>query len=342
VKRAGKIGIIALGFFLLTSPAWGVRLKDITAFKGIRSNPLIGYGLVVGLNGTGDGSNVEFTIRSIVNMMERMGVHIDSTRILQIKMKNVAAVMVTASLPPFSSSGNRIDVTVSSIGDATSLRGGTLLMTPLKAVDQQTYAIAQGPIALGGYSFSGASGTGTQKNHTAVGTISRGGIVEKEVSVSLEGKKELILSLFNPDFTTAEKVKEAINRFTAGEHAKCLDSGTIKIRVPDGAENKVAEWISAIEKLDVTPDTVARVILNEKTGTIVMGENVRISTVAVAHGNLSIQVRENLNVSQPNSFAPESPKGTETAGSLTTGTFRCQIRSRRRLHRLSRPTRMDC
>jgi flagellar P-ring protein precursor FlgI len=312
VKRAGKIWIIALGFFLLTSPAWGVRLKDITAFKGIRSNPLIGYGLVVGLNGTGDGSNTEFTIRSIANMLERMGVHIDSARILQIKLKNVAAVMVTANLPPFSSSGNRIDVTVSSIGDAASLRGGTLLMTPLKAVDQQIYAIAQGSIALGGYSFSGASGTGTQKNHTAVGMISKGAIVEREVSVSLEGKKELILCLFNPDFTTAEKVKDTINRLMAGENAKCLDSGTIRIRVPDGARDKVAELISAIEKLDVSPDAAAKVILNEKTGTIVMGENVRISTVAVAHGNLSMDVRESLNVSQPNPFAPESPKGTES------------------------------
>ena len=310
MKRTTRSLIIALGFVFVASQAWGVRLKDVSAFKGIRSNPLMGYGLVVGLNGTGDGSNVEFTIRSIANMLQRMGIIIDSTRILQLKMKNVAAVMVTANLPPFSSIGNKIDVTVSSIGDATSLRGGTLLMTPLKAVDQQVYAIAQGAIALGGYSFAGTSGTGAQKNHTAAGRISRGAVIEKEVHVALEGKKELTLSLFNPDFSTAEKVKEAINRFMAGEQARCLDSGTIQIKVPDGTETKVAELISGIEKLEVSPDVVARIILNEKTGTIVMGENVRISTVAVAHGNLSIQVNEKLNVSQPNPFAPGSPKGT--------------------------------
>jgi flagellar P-ring protein precursor FlgI len=313
VKRAAKPFIIALGFFLLAFPAWGARLKDITAFKGIRSNPLIGYGLVVGLNGTGDGSNTEFTIRSIVNMLERMGVHIDSDRIRQVKVKNVAAVTVTANLPPFSRVGNRIDVTISSLGDATGLQGGTLLMTPLKGVDQQVYALAQGPITTGGFNVSGASGGGTQKNHPTVGVISKGAIIEKEVPIPLEGKQELTLCLFNPDFTTAEKVKETINRFMGGDHSKCIDSGTIRIRVPDASQNNVAELISAIEKLDVVPDAVAKVILNEKTGTVVLGENVRISTVAVAHGNLNIQIKEKQNVSQALPFAPAAPNGTGIA-----------------------------
>jgi flagellar P-ring protein FlgI len=311
VKRAARPLIVALGLFLIASQAWGVRLKDITAFRGIRSNALIGYGLVVGLNGTGDGSNTEFTIRSIVNMLERMGMHIDKERIQQVKVKNVAAVTVTANLPPFSRVGSRIDVTVSSLGDATGLQGGTLLMTPLKGADQQVYALAQGAIVTGGFSVSGASGSGVQKNHPTVGMISKGATIEREVPVLLEGKQELTLCLFNPDFTTAEKVKETINRFMGGDHSRCLDSGTIRIRVPDASHSQVAELISAIEKLDVTPDTVAKVILNEKTGTIVLGEKVRISTVAVAHGNLNIQINESLNVSQPNPFAPESPRGTK-------------------------------
>jgi len=299
------IGFISL--LLFASPAWAVRLKDISAFKGIRGNPLIGYGLVAGLNGTGDGSNTEFTIRSVSNLLERMGIHIDSEKIGQVKLKNIAAVMVTANFPPFARGGSRIDVTVSSIGDAKSLQGGTLLITPLSGADQKVYALAQGPVVTGGFAVSGASGAGVQKNHPSVGTISKGAIVEKEIPVLLDGKKELTLYLFNPDFTTAERVKETINRFAGGSYAKCVDSGTIRIPVPAAYEANVTEWISALEKLDVSPDSVAKVILNEKTGTIVLGENVRISTVAVSHGNLSIQVREKLNVSQPNSFAPPPP-----------------------------------
>jgi flagellar P-ring protein precursor FlgI len=305
-----------LGFFLFIlvlftlSPAWGARLKDIAGFKGVRSNQLMGYGLVVGLNNTGDGTNTEFTIRSIVNMLERMGVRISSDRISLIKLKNVAAVMVTATLPPFSKAGNRIDAIVSSIGDARSLAGGTLLFTPLLGVDQQVYALAQGPIVTGGFAITGASGTGVQKNHPTAGIISKGALVEKEIPFSLDGKKELALTLFNPDFTTAEKVKETINRFMGGDYSKCADSGTIKITIPDPFQNNVPEVIASLEKLEVVPDMMAKVILNEKTGTVVLGENVRISTVAVTHGNLSIQIKERLSVSQPLPFAPAAPAGT--------------------------------
>jgi flagellar P-ring protein precursor FlgI len=303
---------VTLAFFFFTSSAWGARLKDISAFKGIRNNQLNGYGLVVGLNGTGDDSTSGFIIRSIVNMLERMGIHVDQEKIGTSKVKNVAAVMVTATLPPFSRVGNRIDVMVSSMGDAKNLQGGTLLLTPLKGVDQQVYALAQGPIATGGFAASGASGGGVQKNHPTVGTIPKGAMIEKEVPVLLDGKKELTLCLFNPDFSTVEKVKETINRAMGDTYAKSLDSGTLTITIPESYQGRVAEWISSIEKLDVVPDAVAKVILNEKTGTIVLGEHVRVSTVAVAHGNLSIQIKERSAVSQPLPLAPPSPEGTPT------------------------------
>ena len=294
----------------LASPGWSARLKDIASLKGIRSNQLVGYGLVVGLNGTGDSSNnVDFAIRSTLNMLERMGVHVERERFSNIKLKNVAAVMVTANLPPFARLGNRIDVVVSSIGDAKSLQGGTLLLTPLKGVDSQVYALTQGPIAVGGYVASGGAGGGVTKNHPTVASISKGAIIEREVPVSLENKKELFLALYNSDFTTAEKVKEIINRFAGANLARSLDSGTIRISIPEGHQSNPAEWIAAIEKLEVAPDAPAKIIVNERTGTIVMGENVRISTVAVAHGNLSIQIKENFNVSQPLPFAPGGQPG---------------------------------
>jgi flagellar P-ring protein precursor FlgI len=308
------VGILTIMMLLAPLPVHGARLKDIASFKGIRPNQLVGYGLVVGLNGTGDTStNVEFTIRSIANMLERMlGVHIDRERINQVKLKNVAAVMVTATIPPFSRIGNKLDVHISSIGDAKSLLGGTLLMTPLKGIDQQVYGLAAGPVVTGGFSVTGASGSSVQKNVPTVGMITKGATVEKEIPMNLDSKKEMALSLFNPDFTTAERVKEAINRSLNGPYAKCEDSGTIRIAVPEAHQGNVAEWISSVERLEVTPDAVAKVILNERTGTIVLGENVRISTVAVAHGNLSIQIRESLNVSQPLPFAPAPPRGAPT------------------------------
>ncbi len=264
---------------------------------------------MVGLNGTGDSTSTEFTIRSIANMLERKGIHVNSDRLNQMRLKNVAAVMVTATLPPFSRVGNRIDVNVSSIGDAINM-GGTLLMTPLKGVDQQVYALAQGSIVTGGFAVTGVAGSAVKKNHPTVGIISKGGLIEKEIPFCLDSKKELGLSLFNPDFTTAEKVKETINRSLGGAYLQCVDSGTIKIQVPDSYQNRVGEWMACLERLEVVPDSVAKVVLNERTGTVVLGENVRISTVAVAHGNLSIQIKERLNVSQPPLFAPALPPRT--------------------------------
>ena len=303
---------VIFAVLLVASSVEGARLKDIAFFKGVRSNQLVGYGLVVGLNGTGDSTNVDFTIRSISNMLERMGISIPRERLLLTRPKNVAAVMVTATLPAFSAIGNRIDVLVSSIGDATNLAGGTLLMTPILGPDRQVYAVAQGALVTGGFAVSGASGSSVQKNHPTAGLISKGALIEKEVPVILEGKKELALTLFQPDFTTAEKVKEVINRTMGGVYSKCVDSATIKIAVPDSYQERVPEWMATLERLEVTPDFVAKVILNEKTGTVVLGEKVRISTVAVAHGNLSIQIKERYNVSQPLPFSPAPREGASS------------------------------
>ena len=310
MKRTGLFIMVILGILLGASAVEGARLKDIAFFKGVRGNQLVGYGLVVGLNGTGDSSNVEFTVRSIANMLERMGINVPRERILLTRLKNVAAVMVTATLPPFAGLGNRTDVHVSSMGDATNLGGGTLLLTPLMGADQKVYALAQGPIVTGGFAVTGASGTGVQKNHPTVGLITKGALIEREVPLALDGKKELAITLFNPDFTTAEKVKEAINRAMGGSYSQCVDSGTVKISVPESYQDRVPEMMASLERLEVTPDSVAKVILNEKTGTVVMGEKVRISTVAVAHGGLSIQIKERYNVSQPLPFAPEPQAGT--------------------------------
>jgi flagellar P-ring protein FlgI len=310
VKKTRLFVLVILGILLGASAVEGARLKDIAFFKGVRGNQLVGYGLVVGLNGTGDSSNVEFTVRSIANMLERMGINVPRERILLTRLKNVAAVMVTATLHPFAGLGNRIDVHVSSLGDATNLGGGTLLLTPLVGPDQQVYALAQGAIVTGGFAVSGASGSSVQKNHPTVGLITKGALIEREVPLALDGKKELAITLFNPDFTTAEKVKEIINRSMGGSYSRCVDSGTVKISVPESYQDRVPEMMASLERLEVNPDSVAKVIMNEKTGTVVMGEKVRISMVAVAHGGLSIQIKERYNVSQPLPFAPEAQAGT--------------------------------
>lgn len=286
--------LVVMIFFGVAQNADAVRLKDLAAFKGIRPNQLVGYGLVVGLSGTGDKGG-PMTTQALASMMERMGISVDKG---QINVKNVAAVMVTAKLPPFSRIGSRIDVVVSSVGDAKSLGGGTLLMTPLKGVDGNVYALGQGPVALGGYGAS-ADGGGETKNHLLVARIPGGATVEREVPVTLNGKNQLTLSLYNPDFTTAIRVTETINRSVGADVARAMDSGAVGIRVPEGLRQEVPMFIAGIEALDVEPDTAARIVVNEKTGTVVIGENVQISTVAIAHGNLSISIRENPVVSQP-------------------------------------------
>jgi flagellar P-ring protein precursor FlgI len=278
----------------------GARIKDIADIKGVRQNQLVGYGLVVGLNGTGDSDDAIFTIQSFASMLERMGV---TVRPQDIEVDNVAAVMVTTDLPAFARSGSRIDVLVSSIGDAGNLQGGTLLFTPLKGADGQVYAIAQGPVSTGGFSAGSDSGSGVQKNHPTAGRVVNGAIIEKEIASNFNSKQSLTLNLHRADFTTASRVAQAINIAFYDQIARTHDAGTIEVQVPEKYQGNTVALVTIIERLGVTPDTVSRVVINERTGTIIMGENVRISTVAIAHGNLSIEIKEDKNVSQPLPFS---------------------------------------
>ncbi len=303
-----SICLVTLTLLFICTDVLAARIKDVASIKGVRTNQLVGYGLVVGLNGTGDKSGTGFTIQSLGNMIERLGVHVDKS---SISVKNVAAVMVTATVPPFAKTGNKIDVVISSIGDAKSLQGGTLLLTPLRGVDRKVYALSQGALSVGGFAAGGGGGGGVTKNHPTVGRISRGATVEREIPMSVQGKDELIIALSNPDFTTATRVRRVINRKFGQSLAKTIDSGTVKVEVPEKFRQQVVEVVATLENLQITPDSVAKVIINEKTGTVVVGENVRISTVAVAHGNLSIVVKEQTSVSQPAPFAPAPPEGTE-------------------------------
>lgn len=289
-------GMIVL---FLTAGAHAVRIKEITSIQGVRQNQLVGYGLVVGLNGTGDGDKVKFTLQSLVSMLEKMGMTVNSA---DIKVKNVAAVMITADMPPFTKPGARVDVLVSAIGDAKDLQGGTLLYTPLKAGDGQTYAIAQGAISTGGFSAKGA-GASAQKNFPTVGRVISGGLIEREVPTNFRNKDNLILTLNHPDFTTAIRVVESINSAFSDSIARTSDSGSIEVRVPQKYSDNVVGFVSIIEGLGVTPDVESKVVVNERTGTIVIGENVRISKVAIAHGNLTIQIKESADVSQPMPFS---------------------------------------
>ncbi|MBW2448878.1 MAG: flagellar basal body P-ring protein FlgI, partial [Deltaproteobacteria bacterium] len=293
--------IVLLISFVIPSAGYSARIKDISSIKGIRQNQLLGYGLVIGLNGTGDKGGTQFTIQGLVNMLEHMGVHVDPD---EVKVKNVAAVVVSAKLPPFARVGKKIDVILSSIGDAKSLVGGTLLLSPLKGVDGKVYALAQGPVSIGGFSAGGAAGGGVTKNHPTVGRISGGASIEKEIPLSIMRKKELPIILNNPDFNTADRAANAINLRFGENVAKPLDSGTLKFKIPENFENKVVNLIAQIGEIEIEPDSIAKVIVNEKTGTVVVGENVRIQKVAVAHGNLSIHIKEKKNVSQPLAFAP--------------------------------------
>ncbi len=290
--------IILVCFFC--SPANGARIKDLASIKGVRINQLVGYGLVVGLNGTGDGSGTKFTVQSLVNMMERLGIH---TIPNDVKVSNVAAVMVTANLPPFAKVGTKLDVLVSSIGDAKSLLGGTLLITPLKGADNKVYAVAQGPLVVGGFSASGNAGGGVQKNHPTVARIPDGATVEREIPFRFRNMDKIVISLSHPDFTTALRISQTINSTMGSPIASALDPGTIDIKVPDSFKNNLVELVAALEQLQIEPDRKAKIILDERTGTVVMGENVRISAVAIAHGNLSVQIKERQDVSQPTAFS---------------------------------------
>ncbi|WP_207456735.1 flagellar basal body P-ring protein FlgI [Azospirillum sp. SYSU D00513] len=280
--------------------ASSARIKDIADVEGVRDNLLIGYGLVVGLNGTGDSlNNSPFTEQSLTGMLERMGVN---TRGTNMRTKNVAAVMVTATLPPYAAQGTRIDIQVSAMGDAKSLLGGTLLVTPLMGADGEVYAVGQGPIAVSGFSAQGQGASVTRGVPTS-GRISSGAIVEREIQFSLAELPVLRLSLRNPDFTTAQRVAAAINTQLRRNLAQATDPSSVLVTVPEPRRGDVVGLVTEIEQLRVTPDQVARVVVDEKSGVIVMGENVRISTVAIAQGNLTIRVTETPQVSQPGPFS---------------------------------------
>lgn len=297
------IAILAAGLIIIglsgTANA-ASRIKDIVSVEGVRDNMLVGYGIVVGLNGTGDSvSNSDFTKQSLKSMLNRLGIKPDED---SLSPDNVAAVMVTASLPPFSRPGSRIDVTVSALGDASSLLGGTLLVTPILGADGEVYAVSQGQLAVGGFSSGGAAETVTKGVPTSA-RIANGAIVEREINFSLNSLEAVKLNLRNPDFTTARRISQAINAFLGQSASIATDPTTIVVQIPPDYRNNVVGLITDVEQLRVTPDQTARIIIDEQSGTIVMGENVRISTVAIAQGSLTIRITETQQVSQPGAFA---------------------------------------
>jgi flagellar P-ring protein precursor FlgI len=283
-------------------PAHAVRIKDIATFSGVRDNQLVGYGLVIGLNGTGDKKDSVFTVNSMVNMMDRMGVAVDASK---YKPKNVAAVIVTAKMPVSSKPGSRIDVTASSLGDASSLQGGVLIQTPLKGIDGKVYALAQGPLALGGYGAEGAAAR-TQKNVTTVGSIPGGAIVERGVPFNFNDQENLTLHLSLADFSTAQQIAERLNSTMGGQFARASDATTVNLSIPPQYRGNLVPLMASVENLEIAPDVAAKVVVDEKTGTVVLGRDVRVARAAVAHGNLQITVEENQQVSQPGPFSQGS------------------------------------
>ncbi len=296
-----KIMVLTLlAHLLIPMPADCARIKDIAKLEGVRTNQLVGYGLVVGLNGTGDSAGAKFTVQSLGSMMERLGISVNDN---DVKIKNVAAVIVTAELPAFAKTGGNIDVTVSSIGDSKGLNGGSLLMTPLKGADGNVYAVAQGALVVGGLAFGGKAAS-VQKNHPTVGRIPDGALVEREVPFQLNTEGgALSYRLGYADFTTVSRMVSVINKRFDSMIASAGDSGSVDVVIPLEYQADVVRFIADLEGLDVQPDTVARIVVNEKTGTIVIGDDVRLATVAVSHGNLSLVIRESALVSQPNAFA---------------------------------------
>ncbi len=307
----GVIKILAVTMILLISALEAVfpsaRVKDITTLKGVRENQLIGYGLVVGLQGTGDGSSSQFTIQSLATMLNNLGVGIDPST---LNVKNVAGVIITAYLPPFARMGTKVDLLVSSLGDAKSLQGGTLLLTPLKGADGQVYAVGQGPITVGGFSTE-AGGASSSKNHPTVGKVPGGATIERELNFDFSLVEELVYSLNNPDFTTAQRIVGAVNNQLRGQFASARDSGTVEVRIPEKFRGRIVQLVSEVESIKISPDVMAKVVVNERTGTVVVGQDVRISTVAIAHGSLTIAIQPNLEVSQPEAFSEGETTVTE-------------------------------
>ena len=285
-----------------------VRIKDIVSVEGVRGNQLVGYGLVVGLNGTGDTiGSTTFTRESLASMLERLGVNVrDNNGTALLNGKNVAAVMVTATLPPFARQGSKIDVNVSALGDAKDLRGGTLLVTPLLAADGQVYAVGQGPVAVGGFKAEGQAVNVTKGVPTS-GRIASGAIVEKEIAFNLSTLKSFKLNLNNPDFTTSKRIADRINNAMGDQTAHAMDPATVHLSLPMNYNDHAVAFMTKVEQLAIEPDQVAKIVVDDHDGVIVMGAKVRISPVAISHGSITIKITETPEVSQPNPFVQSNP-----------------------------------
>lgn len=301
--KISLLTMMIMAAVLLPQTAHSVRLKDVASFSGVRSNQLVGYGLVVGLSGTGDQRGAPFTIRSMANMLESMGVSVDKD---DLQVSNVAAVIVTADMPSSSKAGTKLDVTVSSIGDAGSLQGGVLIQTPLKGIDGEIYALAQGPMTLGGYSVEGQASEITT-NITTVARIPNGAIIEREIPYKFNAQESIQVNLDMRDFSTTSQVLERINSAFGQNLAKAEDISSIKVNIPQEFQGNLIPFMAALENIEISPDSPARVVVDEKTGTVVIGENVRISRVAVSHGDMSIVVREEPEVFMPAPFTDADP-----------------------------------
>ena len=278
----------------------GTRIKDIAYVMGMRGEQVLGYGLVVGLAGTGDTQRSMFTVQSVTSMLQRFGITVPQN---EMRLRNVAAVMVTTTIAPFTKSGGVSDVTVSSMGDATSLQGGTLLMTPLSGLDGTVYAMAQGSISVGGFDVRTSSGSRVAKNHTAAGRIPNGAIVEKAVNPSLGDGMSVSLVLNQADFTTSKRIADVVNKSMGSKIAKSMDAGSVEIVVPAAFSSQLIDFISQLEMLEVNVDVIARVVINERTGTVIIGSNVSILPVAISHGGLNIEIETAPVISQPNAFS---------------------------------------
>ncbi len=293
---ASLVTLLAASLFVPTADA--VRLKDMATFSGVRTNQLVGYGLVVGLSGTGDKSGTEFTIQSMVNMLEKMGVRVDRT---SLKVKNVAAVMVTTKMPVSARPGAKLDVVVSSLGDASSLYGGVLLMTPLKGINGKVYALAQGSLVLGGYSAGGDAGQAS-KNVTTVGQIPGGASVERAVPFAFNKQESLLIHLNEQDFSTTEQVVRKVNGALGGSYAMAEDIASIRLTIPEQYQGNLVPLMASLENIECSPDIRAKVVIDERSGTVVLGSTVTLARVAVTHGNLNVVIKESPQVSQPQPF----------------------------------------
>jgi flagellar P-ring protein FlgI len=300
-RRSVNLFIIVLSVLLSTGQSTAAsRIKDIAYVMGVRGEQVLGYGLAVGLAGTGDTQRSSFTVQSVTSMLKRFGITVPQP---ELRLRNVAAVMVTATIPAFTKPGGMTDVTVSSMGDATSIQGGTLLMTPLSGADGSVYAVAQGSISVGGFDVRSSTGARSAKNHTAAGRIPNGASIETAVATSFGDSTNISLVLNKPDFTTSKHIADAVNKALGEDAAVSVDADLVKIKVPPTQTKSLVGFISILESLEVEVDSPARVVINERTGTVVIGSNVSISAVAISHGGLNIEIESTPVISQPNGFS---------------------------------------